>query len=94
MTPNGNSTLQGRYLFLYPFIQNTILKTNSFQDASRSADLRTRSHGFVCVAVWKWAFDPFFGFSETISGDINEEKAKGKDERPAKDAEQRHENGF
>jgi len=33
-----------------------------------------------------WAFDPFFGFFETMFGDINEEKARGKSEKPAKNA--------
>jgi hypothetical protein len=36
----------------------------------------------------------FFGFFETISGDIKEKKAKGKGDHPAKDAKSIHQNGF
>jgi hypothetical protein len=65
------------------------LGMNKFESNLRqkAQNLRTRSDDFVCVAIWNWAFDPFFGFFETISGDINEEQARGKDERPAKNAE-------
>jgi hypothetical protein len=57
---------------------------NKFESNFRqkAQDFRTRSDAFVCLAIGNWAFDPFFGFFETISGDINEEHARGKDERP------------
>jgi hypothetical protein len=61
---------------------------NKFESNLRqkTQDLRTRSDGFFCVAIWKGAFDPFFGFFQTMSGDINEEQARENGERPAKKA--------
>ena len=67
---------------LNPFPQT--LGLNKFESnlLRKAQDFRTRSDAFFCVAIWTWAFDPFFGFLETISGDINEEQARGKGERP------------
>jgi hypothetical protein len=61
---------------------------NKFESNLRqkAQDLRTLSDDFVCVAIWNGSFDPFFDFFETISGDINEEKAREKGQKPAKNA--------
>ena len=75
----------GRVLLAFrSFFAKQTLPMNKFESNFRqkAQDLRIRSDAFVCVAIWKGAFDPFFGFFETISGDINEEHARGKDERP------------